>query len=122
MQREIACLSEVRKPALAAHNELIAASDNLAQAVALAIQLSRLPNEVIAEQLNIDPGHFSRILRGSAHFPIRKLPALMELTKSLAPLQWLADRMGYKLVEKAGSEEAQRLRARLAEIEMEQAA
>lgn len=118
MQREIACLSEAKKPVLAAPNELIAASDNMAQAVALAIQLSRLSNDTISEHLNIDAGHFSRIMRGSAHFPLRKLPALMELTKSLAPLQWLADRMGYRLVEKSTAEEVARLRERIADLEM----
>ena len=116
MQREIACLAALESPTLPAPNELIAAKDNLAQAVALAIQLSRLADETIAARLHIDKGHFSRIMRGSAHFPIRKLPALMELTGSLAPLQWLAERMGYLLTPKPAQTRIAELEAEIAQL------
>lgn len=52
--------------------------------------------EVYAE-LEIDAGHWSRILRGEAHFPVNKLHALMDLCGNEAPLQWLVHDRGYDI-------------------------
>lgn len=40
----------------------------------------------------------SRMLSGRANFDARRMGELMELAGNLAPLQWLARRMGYRLV------------------------
>lgn len=45
--------------------------------------------------LGIDPGHWSRIMRGEAHFPIDKLPDLMDACGNESPLLWLVDARGY---------------------------
>jgi len=52
--------------------------------------------EVYAE-LGIDAGHWSRVLRGEAHFPVNKLTALMDLCGNDAPLQWLVHDGGYDI-------------------------
>ena len=45
--------------------------------------------------LDIDASHWTRIHRGEAHFPVDKLPALMDLCGNEAPLIWLTYRRGY---------------------------
>lgn len=52
--------------------------------------------EVYAE-LGIDAGHWARILRGEAHFPVNKLAALMDLCGNEAPLHWLVNDRGYDI-------------------------
>lgn len=47
--------------------------------------------------LGIDAGHWSRMLKGDAHFPQDKLRPLMDLCGNEAPLVWLADVSGYEL-------------------------
>lgn len=46
-------------------------------------------------ELGIDAGHWSRITRGDAHFPVDKLPELMRLCGNEAPLVWLVNACGY---------------------------
>lgn len=77
-------------------------------ALMLCIQLSRMSHEAVCDQLGIDKGHFSRMLSGRANFSIRKLNTLMRVCGNLAPLQWMARRMGFRLVPLA---EQQRERA-----------
>lgn len=43
----------------------------------------------IAARLEINRGHWSKILKGNAHFPLQKLPILMSLCGNTIPLQWL---------------------------------
>ena len=117
MQQQIPMLAEVHKPRFATTTELVLASRSLSSSIALAIRLSGFTDETVCETLGIDKGHFSRIMKGRAHFPVNKLPALMELTQSLAPLQWLANRMGFNLVQQQHSEEIEALRARLRVLE-----
>ena len=77
-------------------------------AIRLCCQLSGLSDEAIAGHLNIDKGHFSRMMRGRRAFPDFKTTALMELCGNLAPLQFEAQRMGYVLVPEAAIFAAQR--------------
>jgi hypothetical protein len=47
--------------------------------------------------LGIDAGHWSRITRGEAHFPLDKLGPLMDFCGNEAPLLWLLDDRGYEV-------------------------
>jgi hypothetical protein len=48
-------------------------------------------------EIGIDAGHWTRVMHGEAHFPVNKLPALMELCGNDAPLLWLVNDRGYDL-------------------------
>lgn len=78
--------------------ELVRRQPSLSAAVALCISLSGLEDKEIYIPLEIDPGHWTRIKKGEAHFPLDKLNLLMELCGNQAPLLWLADSNGYALV------------------------
>lgn len=75
---------------------LITAQPSMLAAIKLCISAAGFEagKEVYAE-LGIDAGHWSRILRGEAHFPVNKLHALMDLCGNEAPLQWLVHDRGY---------------------------
>lgn len=79
--------------------QVIRHCEDLLDAVRLAVHMSNYSHEHICGQLGIDKGHWSRIMQGRAHFPTNKFRALMELSGSLAPLQFLAYSMGYTLEE-----------------------
>lgn len=66
-------------------------------ALMLCIQLSRMSHEAVCDQIGIDKGHFSRMLSGRANFDARRIAELMEFAGNIAPLQWMARRMGYEL-------------------------
>lgn len=57
--------------------------------------------------LGIDPGNWSRIMRGDANFPLEKLDHLMELCGNEIPLLWWAARRGYDLTPKRSALERQ---------------
>jgi hypothetical protein len=69
---------------------------SLLSAVKLAVSLAGFEaDKEIYGALGIDAGHWSRIHRGEAHFPIDKLSALMDLCGNEAPLLWLTHNRGY---------------------------
>ncbi len=77
---------------------LIMQQPTLLAAVKLCISLGGFEaDKEVYVPLGIDAGHWSRIVRGEAHFPIDKLPALMDLCGNEAPLLWLLDARGYDL-------------------------
>jgi len=77
---------------------LVMRQTTLAQAIALCVQVSGLEDKEVYLSLDIDAGHWTRIMRGDAHFPVNKLGDLMDLCGNEAPLIWLATRRGYGLV------------------------
>jgi len=100
MQKEIRILDVMPKPSMV-DSALIHRCKDGKEAILLCIQCRkvRYPYSDIANTLEIDKGHFSRILSGTAHFPDEKRCDLMRLCGNLAPLQFEADQMGYFLVE-----------------------
>lgn len=66
-------------------------------AIVLCIQLSRVSHDAVCDRFGIDKGHFSRMLSGRANWDARRTAELMEFAGNLAPLQWMARRMGYEL-------------------------
>lgn len=77
---------------------LVTAQPTLNAAVVLCIQVSGLGHTEICLALDIDPGHWTRMLKGDAHFPMNKLCGLMDLCGNEAPLMWLAHARGKGLV------------------------
>lgn len=110
-QREMPFLAVMKAPEPVSQ-EFIKACNTELEALNLCMNLSRLPDEAIRDQLGIDKGHFSRIRKGRGNFPPNKRIALMNLCGNLAPVQYEAHRMGYDLQERAKD-------ARIAELEAE---
>lgn len=67
------------------------------EAILLCIQSRRVKFSYaeLSSLLNIDKGHWTRILQRKAHFPSEKRPDLMRLCGNLAPLQFEAKELGY---------------------------
>lgn len=78
--------------------ELVMRQQSFSAAIALCISLSGLEDKEVYLPLEIDPGHWTRIKKGEAHFPVDKLNSLMELCGNQAPLIWLAHSNGFGLV------------------------
>lgn len=75
---------------------LVIAQPSLLAAIKLCISLGGFEaDKQVYGALDIDAGHWSRIHRGEAHFPVDKLPALMDLCGNEAPLIWLTHARGY---------------------------
>lgn len=66
-------------------------------AVQLCLQAAGIADKEAHLALGIDAGHWSRILKGDAHFPLHLLGPLMDLAGNEAPLEWLANSRGYEL-------------------------
>lgn len=71
---------------------------SLSEAIALCVQVSGLEEKEVYLSLEIDAGHWTRIMKGDAHFPVNKLNNLMDLCGNEAPLMWLENSRGYGLV------------------------
>ncbi len=77
---------------------LVSRQPCLSKAIAMCVQLSGLEEKEIYMALEINAGHWSRISKGEAHFPVNKLGALMDFCGNEAPLMWLAYSRGKGLV------------------------
>ena len=78
--------------------DLVVKQHTLSAAIALCVQVSGLEEKEVYLSLEIDAGHWTRIMKGDAHFPVNKLNNLMDLCGNEAPLMWLANSRGYGLV------------------------
>ncbi len=116
MQREITILSAVERPR-PADAYLVNAATDMCHAVRLAIQTSRLSDTTVCDALGIDKGHFSRMMKGKANFPLNKLPDLMVLCGTLLPAQVLARDMGLQMYEDPKAKRKAELVAELARLE-----
>jgi hypothetical protein len=75
---------------------IVIAQPTMLHAIKLCITLGGFESEKqVYGALDIDAGHWSRITRGDAHFPVDRLSALMTLCGNEAPLIWLAHARGY---------------------------
>lgn len=79
--------------------EIVMRCRDLLGAINLCIEVSGLDDKEVSITLDIDAAQWSRIRKGDAHFPPRKLPALMDLCGNEVPLIWLARHRGYALVQ-----------------------
>lgn len=107
-------------PSQAIDNSAVFKQPSLLAAVKYCISCSGIDDDKqIYMTLAIDPGHWSRILKGDAHFPLNKLGALMDFCGNEAPLIWLADVRGYELQKKESEIELELKRERKAREEAE---
>lgn len=97
--------------------ELISKCRNRLDAIRLCVQLSGFSNEHLADSLNIDPGHWSRIMQGRANFPDAKSVELMTLCGNVAPMQYESFALGFHLSVDSVEARKAELRAELAELE-----
>jgi len=82
-------------------------------------------DEEIAPDIPMSQSYMSRFMRGVAEKWARRLVSFMRITQSLAPLQWLANQMGFDLVRRertAAEIERDALLARPQELERGRAA
>lgn len=92
-------LALARKPdSVEVPMSLVVKQPSFAGAIALCVQLSGLEEKEVYLSLEIDAGHWTRIMKGDAHFPVNKLNTLMDLCGNEAPLMWLSNSRGYALV------------------------
>ncbi len=96
--------------------DIIAQCDSLLDAIHICVQLAKLPHKAVAKRLGIDPGHWTRMMQGEAHFPTNKIKALMEVCRNYAPLQWLNLQLGFQMFEDPEAMELARIERRRAEI------
>jgi hypothetical protein len=76
---------------------LVLKQSTLAGAVALCVQVSGLDDKEVYLELGIDAGHWSRIMKGDAHFPLNRLNDLCDICGNESPLLWWAHSRGYEL-------------------------
>jgi hypothetical protein len=76
---------------------LVHRQSSMLAAIQLCLQAAGIADKEAHLALGIDAGHWSRILRGDAHFPLHLLGPLMDLAGNEAPLEWLAHSRGYEL-------------------------
>lgn len=77
--------------------ERIAQIPNIYQAIRACIVEAGLQNKYVASVLHIDPGHFSKILKGLTAFPLDKFELLFQICGNMVPLEWLAFSQGFGL-------------------------
>lgn len=76
---------------------IVLAQPSMLGAIKLCISLAGFQaDKQVYDALHIDAGHWSRITRGEAHFPVDKLTELMDLCGNEAPLIWLTHARGYE--------------------------
>ena len=66
-------------------------------ALKLCKEVSGLTDLQICQELDIDPGHFSRIWSDNAHFPDNKFIDFITLCKNLIPIRWSALKFGMQI-------------------------
>lgn len=86
----------LRREPTAVDLSLVRAQPTLLAAIKLCISLGGFQDEKqVYGALGIDAGHWTRIMRGEAHFPVNKLTELMDLCGNEVPMLWLIHARGY---------------------------
>ncbi len=91
-------------------------------ALRYAVQRSGSDDYEVADAIPISHSYMSKILKGSAGLHGTKLVTFIRRTRSLAPLQWIAEQLGADVVlrDRRAAEVAE-LRARLMQLQGERA-
>lgn len=88
-------LTQVELPLKPLDFQVVRNQQSLCAAVALCAAVSGKKDKQIYSALDIDAGHWSRIRKGDAHFPLDKLSTLMDICGNEAPVLWLVHQRGY---------------------------
>lgn len=102
-------------------DDLLLKCPSFKESLKLCKTFSGLDDKQLCMELGIDPGQWSRIWSGNAHFPDEKITAFMDLCGNIIPLRWLALHYGYELkpLKTALELENEVLKEKLAEKEKE---
>lgn len=76
---------------------VIFAQPDFNRALALSQSIAGLEDKEVYGPLKIDPGLWSRISSGSAHFPMHRYPEYRQIVGNDVLLKWIANRCGYEL-------------------------
>lgn len=87
-QKEMGLLGNVKRDLEYAPMELVEQCRDEIHAIQLCVQLSGLPHQTVYHELDIDKGHWTRIMQRQANFPDRKRNRLMRLCGNAAPIQY----------------------------------
>lgn len=79
-------------------SDLVRLQKSAEAAIALACQASGLDAKEIHLSLEIDSGHWSRIVTGNAHFPLNKLRLFCEIVGNNVLPEWIAYQVGHGIV------------------------
>jgi len=109
-QGDLALLGVVRGPVEADQDFIRRASWD--GCMRYAVQRSGRDDYQVADEMHMSKGHMSKIMKGAAGLWGHRLVKFMRVTESVAPLQWLAEQMGYEVQRKAPTR-------RIAELEAE---
>lgn len=115
MQQEMRLFGATKEPKVV-DEMLISQCQDARDAVRLCAALSDFTHETICEALNVDKGHWSRMMQGRAHFPVHKLPMLERICGNYAVTQFLARAQGFELVERSKDARIRELEAQLREL------
>lgn len=77
---------------------LIQTQRNFSAAMSLAIQACGLDDKELYLALGIDAGHWSRIRKGEAHFPLDRMSEFCDLIGNRILPEWIAYQVGCQLV------------------------
>lgn len=100
-QTQLRYLSEIPKPVEITPN-IVHLCESRHQAMAMCFNLSGVTLDTLAERLGVNKGTLSKVVRGRAPLPLRvSLIDYMRACGNLLPLQWLAWKSGYQLVDRA---------------------
>lgn len=87
-------------------------------AMRYAVQRSGMDDFEVADEVGISHSYMCKVLKGTAGLHGARLVRFMRVTKSLAPLQWLAEQMGCDVVQRdSRAAEVAALKARLNALE-----
>ncbi len=78
-------------------DEVILKCPDFLEALRLCKSISGLTDLQLAQELEIEQAHWSRIWSGQAHFPPKKIPKFMDLCGNEVPLRWMSLTRGYEL-------------------------
>lgn len=99
-QRHLALTAEAPPPlAMVMLPAGLIACSSFSAVLSYAAQSSGMDDQELAERLSICKGYMSRFLRGVAEAWAKRVVRFMEATHSLAPLQWIAARVGCEVVQ-----------------------
>lgn len=100
-----------------ADQSFIAVSSSVG-AMRYAVQRSGMDDFEVADEVGISHSYMCKVLKGTAGLHGARLVRFMRVTKSLAPLQWMAEQLGCDVVQRdSRAAEVAALRARLQQLE-----
>lgn len=100
-QQQLRYLTEIPKP-VEIDMSIVKKCEAKNQSVAMCFNLSGITLDTLAERLGVNKGTLSKVVRGRAPMPLRvSLIDYMRACGNLLPLQWLAWKSGYQLVDRA---------------------